>query len=224
MSAPHLPQTKALWRLFTRSLFPLPSTDTLFNPYADDLPGIDRRGGASRRRRNLRAYLGSFDAPLDLLVVGEAIGYRGGLFTGVPLSSERLLLDRTLFPFETLPTSRHSPYGEPTATVLWGVLGPYRSRVLCWNVVPLHPHAAGQPLTNRTPTVRETRAFLPLLQAVYSRAQVQQVVALGNQAAAALTELGIVHVKVRHPANGGVTAFRRGMQPVVAWLEQTKES
>ena len=206
-----LPGLRALWRTFTRDLFPYPSTATLFNQYADAIPSLDRRGAAARRRRNLRAYLASFTAPPRLLLVGEAVGYRGGRFTGIPLTSERLLLDQQAFPYAAQPTSRGEPYAEPTASILWSLLGPYRSQVIAWNSVPLHPHVPGDPLTNRAPRVPERRAFLFLLQAVYSRVGVEHAVALGNHAAAALTELGIPHTKVRHPANGGATAFRRQM-------------
>ena len=190
----------------------------LFNPYAGAVPGLDRRGGAARRRANLRSYLASYQHPPELLVVGEAIGYRGGRFTGVPLTSERLLSEPGRFLFAAAPTSRGEPYAEPTATILWSVLGPYRERVIAWNAVPLHPHLAGKPLSNRTPTAVERRMFLSLLAALYSQSGVGRAVALGNQASAALGELGIEHVKVRHPANGGATAFRREMTAAIAAL------
>lgn len=218
-----LPSFRALWRTFNRDLFPAPSTASLFNQYADADPTLDRRGAVAIRRSNLRAYLASFAAPPTLLVVGEAVGYRGGRFTGIPLTSERLLLDHQAFPYGARPTSRGEPYAEPTASILWGVLAPYRAQVIAWNAVPLHPHALGDPLTNRTPTVAERRRYLPLLQAVYSRVGVQHAVALGNQAAAALTELGIQHTRVRHPANGGATAFRRQMAEVLHDLGLTAD-
>lgn len=198
-----------------RRLFTVPSTDVLFNQYADAVPGIDRRGAAAARRRNLCRYLASYRRPPALLVVGEAVGYRGGRFTGIPLSSERLLA-AGLFDFPAAPTSQGAPYAEPTATVLWSVLAPYRSQVLAWNAVPLHPHRPGLPLSNRTPTAAERRLFLDLLGSLYSRSGVRHVVALGNHAAAALGEVGIAHTRVRHPANGGAGAFRQQMTALLA--------
>lgn len=210
---------RRLWRTLGRDLFPVPSTDRLFNQYRDDVPGIDRRGGAAARRRNLRSYLASFNRPPLLLVVGEGIGYQGGRFSGVALTSERMIANGAL-DYPAVTTSRQGPYIEPTATILWGELKGLERRVMTWNAVPLHPHFAGRPLTNRTPSVIERRFFLPVLQAVYSQAEAKIVVALGNHAHLALSELGITHVKVRHPANGGATAFRQGIASVVAQLRE----
>src|SRR5947209_18077776 len=49
------------------------------NPYRDDheVAGLDRPGAAAIRRANLAAYLGERDTGAVLLV-GEAMGYRGG--------------------------------------------------------------------------------------------------------------------------------------------------
>jgi len=218
-----LQDLRALWRSLNRDLFPIPSIPTLFNQYAQSDPALDRRGAVAIRRRNLRAYLASFTTPPCLLIVGEAVGYRGGRFTGIPLTSERLLQDQTAFPYGARSTSRREPFAEPTASIVWGLLAPYRAQVLAWNAVPLHPHHADDPLTNRPPTIAERRRFLPLLQAVYSHVGTPHAVALGNHAAAALTELGIAHIKVRHPANGGATAFRRQMTEVLQGLRLRSE-
>lgn len=214
-----MPALRRVWRLFNAGLFPVATTDRLFNQYRDTVAKLDVRGGATHRRRNLRSYLASFDAAPDVLVVGEAIGYQGGRFTGVPLTSERLLsADPCIFPFSARCTSRGGPFAEPTATVLWQALAPHRRRVFTWNAVPLHPHHLGDPLSNRTPTATELGQFVGLVGGVYSLLKPMMVVALGNSAARSLGELGIEHVKVRHPANGGVPAFRRGIAEVLASL------
>jgi uracil-DNA glycosylase len=64
--------------------------ENVFNPYRLDDPEHDLRGGAARRRENLRRYLKAVrDA--RWLLVGLAPGYRGARFTGVPFTDEHRL-------------------------------------------------------------------------------------------------------------------------------------
>src|SRR3984893_5199017 len=60
------------------------------NPYCDEVPRLDARGGARRRQRNLEAYLELVGSPRWILL-GEALGYRGGRFSGIAFTSERQL-------------------------------------------------------------------------------------------------------------------------------------
>ena len=146
--------------------------------------------GAAFRRARLSAYLES-RRDADVLLVGEAPGYRGARVSGVPFTSERQL-------------SGSGP-GEATATIVRSVLRDLRleESVLCWNLVPTHPHRPGRPETNRPPTrdeIASGRAFLDLLAAD------RRVIAVGR-----LAERALDAPYVRHPAHGGAAAFRAGL-------------
>src|SRR5690242_3391731 len=101
--------------------------------------------GAAVRRRRLQDYLETSGGS-ELLLVGEAAGYRGARVSGIPFTSERQLTGR-------------GP-GEATATLVHRVLAELglADAVLLWNVVPTHPGTAS---TNRAPTRREVEAGLP---------------------------------------------------------------
>src|SRR5437879_5237580 len=106
------------------------------NPYAtaDEVGGLDRPGAAALRSANLLDYLGSRRQP-GLLLVGEAPGYRGCRFSGIPFTSER-----------SLPADRWSslqPHGwlEPSATVVHRALArlDIEAETLLWNAMPWRP-------------------------------------------------------------------------------------
>jgi uracil-DNA glycosylase len=145
-----------------------------------------RRGrGADLRRERLRVYL-EHHVDSDLLLVGEAAGYRGARVSGLPFTSERQLTGR-------------GP-GEATATIVQRVLAELELDVLLWNVVPTHP---GTSTSNRRPTSAEVAASRPFLGEL---ARNRQVLAAGRIAAAAT---GAPYI--RHPSHGGAAEFRAGL-------------
>lgn len=203
------PWARPLWELIEQALFPLPSSDRLFNPYRDEDPAFDIPDAAAVRRANLLASLAALRRRPDVLVVGEAVGFRGARFSGVPLVSERMLAAGSCG-FAGRPTSTGPPQSEATATIFRRVAAGLDDRIFVWNAVPLHPHHPGVPLTNRTPTAAELAAFRPLLAQVAALVRPRLTVALGRHAAASLAALGLPHRAVRHPANGGASAFAAG--------------
>jgi hypothetical protein len=79
---------------FLRLLEKSPS-GTVFNPWweVDEQNDIGRHAPAIRRRQ-LRAYLRRHLGKAKLALIGEALGYRGGHFSGIPMTSERILLGK----------------------------------------------------------------------------------------------------------------------------------
>jgi uracil-DNA glycosylase len=154
-----------------------------FNFYRDG-------AGADVRRERLGAYLDSRRRAL-LILVGEAAGYRGARVSGIAFTSERQLTG-------TGPA-------EISASVVQRTLAELglTESVVLWNLVPTHPHRAGEPASNRRPTAAEIEAAAPFL-AELARDRI--VVAVGR-----LAHRRLGGPYVRHPSHGGAAAFREGL-------------
>src|SRR5437764_1968601 len=204
---------------FVRRLKASPS-GAVFNPWWE----VDRENDIGRiapiiRRQQLRAYVQERLGRAKLVVIGEALGYRGGHFTGIPMTSERMLLRKQqnivagIKPRRTSkPTVCSDGFSEPTATIVWGALlklGLKPDQFVLWNAFPWHsfdPRRAM--LSNRMPNKSEQAAGLPVLKAFLELFPCDQVVALGKIAAAQLEELNVNAHCIRHPASGGARLFR----------------
>lgn len=195
-----------------------PVADDAYNQYAEN-----GQAGQAMRRANLARYLRRvLDRGPDLVLVGEAPGYLGCRRTGVPFTSDRLLLADSdpngIFGaangFQQASDDGRTP-GEQTATIVWRTLATHGVIALGWNAWPFHPHRPGQPATNRPPRVSELRAGLPFLQTLLSLVPTIPIVAMGNSAAHNLQALGVPFTKVRHPAQGGARQFAEGIDMIV---------
>ena len=175
-------------------------------------PALERDDGPALRRANATAYLNARAGRAPLLLVGEAMGYAGGRFSGIAFTAERTLIGWGE-PFEAT-SLRPEGWAEQSGTIVHGTLATLgiAADTVLWNVVPAHPHRPGAPLSNRTPAVGELRAGAEVLGELIERLEPRATIAVGRSAERALGELGLpCHGSVRHPANGGATAFRRGL-------------
>lgn len=183
------------------------------NPYAVSLPESEKR------RHNLQRYLTQMAGHQPrLLLVGEAPGYRGCRISGIPFVSRQIL--RSGIPAWGLfgatngyliPGDLPGIEAEASATILWQALANLDRPPLLWNACPWHPHQPAKPASNRTPASHEVAAGEPFLRQLLALFAVHTVVAVGNQAARALTNWGIPHRAVRHPAHGGKQGFVEGV-------------
>src|SRR5919106_1676124 len=209
----------------------------VFNPWWQ----VDEENDAGRnapaiRRKQLSAYLSKRLKKARLAVIGEALGYRGGHFSGIPMTSERILLgkkkDYGIEPNEVFsgitprrtskPQKCQNGFSEPTATIVWSTLlklGLSPEQFVLWNAFPWHSFDPRRGvLSNRMPTNAERSAGMPVLKAFLDLFPCDETIALGNVAASQLKELNADIYRIRHPASGGAKLFRQQIAKVVQEL------
>src|SRR5438046_2559189 len=192
------------------------------------------------RREQLRDSLAKRIGQAQFALVGEALGYRGGHFTGIPMTSERILLGRNkdvgieanLLFSDVTPQRTSKPqkcrdgFSEPTATIVWNTLlqlGLSPEQFVLWNALPWHSFNRHRGmLSNRMPTKSERAVGLPVLKAFLNLFPCEQVVALGRIAARQLADLNVEPHYVRHPASGGAKLFRQQIAKMVEKIDSAK--
>jgi hypothetical protein len=177
----------------------------------------------AQRRHNLELYLLEMLARTPkVLLLGEAPGFRGMRITGVPFTNRHMFEGPAnsfgLFGpgkgYE-VPAEAAGVASEPTATVMWDVLAELDFLPLLWSACPWHTHVPGRPQSNRTPTVAEAGLGTPFWQALAELFGIETVVAVGNVAHRSLLGSGVDAPKVRHPAHGGRSGFKRGLEELL---------
>lgn len=202
---------------FVDSLSKAEQTPNTFNQYAAYTPEN------LVRINNLKLYLTQMYAlQAKVLLVGEAAGYHGCRFTGIPFTSEYILLkgleDIDLFGIEKgyektaeLDTIKK----EQSATIVWETISRQKFVPLIWNAFPFHPFKKDNPTKNRTPLKKELDIGAEFLLELINIFDIETIVALGNKAEQTLNKINIECVKVRHPAQGGKADFVKGIEDLV---------
>lgn len=191
----------------------------VFNPWRD--VDVDDLHTDAAAQRCVRLAL-HFDCEPKLLLVGEAPGYQGCHFSGVPFTNERLIVEGRV-PRIQAPrfTNTSKPWSEPSATIVWGALHELgiAAEVVMWNAFAWHPHKPGDAYSNRAPTPAELLSGATVLRAVVALWPGVPVVAVGKVAERQLKRLGVhVAAAVQHPAYGGAPHFRAGLAEFVRTL------
>lgn len=219
---------------FERLLRTPPDREDVYNPWwsrdpQHDLADCDT---ASIRRRHLRAYLKHRDGHARFLLLAEALGYQGGHFSGIPMTSERLLLGHQaidpaiIFPAPNArrtsrPELKPKGFVEPTGTIVWRALadsGCDPREFVLWNAYPWHPYHKGKGLlSNRPPTLEELQAGEVVLRELIDQLGAVRILAVGRNAERILQSVGLESGVARHPANGGARQFRADF---THWLGQ----
>ena len=211
-----------------------PKNEGLFNPWWENDPENDDFSNSYEiRQHQLKAYLDERLGKAHILLVGEAMGYQGGHFSGIAMTSERMLLGHmtkkgikpedvfiSMLPSRTSKEEvRKDGFNEPTATIVWehllaSGLDPYS--FIIWNSLPWHPFNPEKGmLSNRTPKDSELAAGRKILKVVIDMVQPSTIIAVGEKAAIQMEELGVPYKKVRHPANGGAKLFRQQISEIL---------
>ncbi|MHB8727629.1 MAG: uracil-DNA glycosylase [Sulfuricaulis sp.] len=187
----------------------------VFNPWRDADP-LDIGAGHLHRQLRLARH---FNVRPRILLIGEAPGYQGCHFSGVPFTNEKLILEGEIPRVHATGrlTKRERPWCEPSATIVWRTLHDLdlADEVVLWNAFAWHPYKDGNPMSNRAPTRAELEAGKPVLTQVLAHFEGVPIVPVGRVAEKLLAILGVETLApVRHPSMGGAHDFYIGMMNI----------
>lgn len=210
------PMQKVL-ETYEKKVFPFVSSDVLFNQFSSMDREFDTKDADTVRRKNLTSYLQSFEKKPEIVLVGEAAGYNGARFSGIPFTSEYQFVNDML-PFEGERSSieSHDPHRELSATIFWNALKSFHEKFIVINGIPVHPHNIYNKMSNRTPTLKEIKMFSPFVSRIIEVIDPIKVIAIGQKPVQSI-ERGSCkkdHVAVRHPSHGGSVDFSAAMQDI----------
>jgi uracil-DNA glycosylase len=172
--------------------------------------------------RNLELYLQSMwrdSRYRGLMLVGEALGYRGGRNTGIPFSSSQLLQQAPHSFLARLNPglSLASQESEATAAIVWQYLATREELPLFWNAFPYHPHRRDEPDSNRKPRkaeLEEGGSLLAELAAIFKPGRVAGLGREGQRVAVRVFP-GTDVSYIRHPSYGGKSVFVHGLDALL---------
>jgi uracil-DNA glycosylase len=196
-------------------LLQVSTSPNTFNPWRDHDASTDLYPNAPEQRlQRLQSHL---HVGAKYLLIGEAAGYQGCKVSGIPFTSERLILEGRIPRVRTSNarlTTRPRQWSEPSATTVWKTLRglAIAEQTILWNAFPWHPHKPGIPHSNRTPTPAERTTGLPILQSLLRLYPDAHIFAVGRNAERSLQDLNAPFTPLRHPSMGGATKFSQQLR------------
>ncbi len=202
----------------------------VFNPWSDYDPLHDMEPTAPQiRSEQLAKYL-LHRSSARYILLAEGLSYQGGKFTGIAMTSERILLgNHNTVPYTVVfgergaRTSCLSLAGknnatgvnEPTASIVWTAVLDNKipvEEIVFWNIFPWHPYQNSNMLSNRTPTERELYVGMEYLKYFMKLFPCAEIVCVGASAQKTIKRFtDIAPTVLRHPAHGGANEFRKGL-------------
>ena len=215
------------------------SSPLVFNPWLDYDSTYDISAEAPAIRcEQLDKYFRLRIPNAKYIFIAEALGFQGGHFSGIAMTSERILLgnhpsikptavigevgsrtSNTDALYDRKESERKLGFTEPTATMVWeeilnSSLSPYE--VILWNIFPFHPYKDEGLLTNRTPETNELNYGLGYIRILTKLCPEAKIVSIGQPSAKTLDAHNFDNIKLRHPANGGAPEFRKGFRKLLS--------
>jgi len=196
--------------VFLRDLRRTRHTEKVYNPYRHLI-----------LTNNLRHYL-NFMLKYQgkrILLVGEALGYKGGKLTGIPFSSGYIIqnYNHPLFNRIRPDIIVNSIESENTAKIIWDYLLTKKTIPLFWNAYPYHPHPENELNKNRLPTQTEIKHGTIYLRQIINLFKPEVIAGIGNKGYNCIQQLlpETPVTKIRHPSFGGKTKFINGMNKII---------
>ena len=212
----------------------------VFNPWSEFDASCDIGEEAPKiRSKTFKRYL-ELRPNAKYLFIAEGLGYQGGHFSGIAITSERILLGNHPdvdqksvlgeWDYEKTRTSdpdsprlnnsqKQKGFNEPTDTAVWNALnrhGLAAFDVILWNIFPFHPYKDGNLLSNRTPTNAELEEGIKYAKMLMELVPDMEVVAIGQKAANTLARYEVDCVAVPHPSMGGANRFKEAVAKIFA--------
>ena len=170
-------------------------------------------------RNNLTLYLKRMcELKPKFLLVGEAPGHKDCRWSGIPFTSEKILVENSFFGKEKGYKVRDfaSPESEATSTIVWECLKKVKTVPLMWNAFPFHPYSNDNAESNRTPSKKELvigKEILLKLIEIYGIEE-GNIIPVGNKAGEILKDFN-TRFRLTHPSHGGKESFVNGMKEII---------
>ena len=141
---------------FIETLQEFKLTENTFNMWADYDKSIDIEKAGEKRRNNLKEYLIDREEA-KVILIGEAPGYKGCRFSGIPFMDEQILVNEIPNGKITSTEYDEKAQKETSSQTVWNTcfLKNNPKSWVAWNAFPIHPHKKENKNTNRTPKAKE---------------------------------------------------------------------